>query len=383
MTSNNSEEVKRLVVVGGAGYLGRFLVDQLSVKYPKAEIIVVSRNRSKAMFFLGKPRVSVVSTIRGLNLKKGAIYNLAYEIGTSFRQSRQFAKQLADDLLVGLHHSFSGPFIHVSSIAVHGGMPSMDTVQPEPIRKSQKENLYSETKACIEQVLYRLCLKAGVQLFIVRSGNIMGPGSIWSTIIARRLAEGLPLLGKNMQHPSNTTYVGNLAHGLAQYAQVTDIHKSMNIQNFAEFGNVAWDVWVEAIAQLMNRKPVHWETDDIADFKPSLREDVGLIYRKALSTAFPLVSKGRASSRVVARCLDFIPNKDVKGKAKAYVADSNEKSLAYIEEQEYGLAQLFLQKTVFGVEGSPDGICNCLPYDLDAAQKSIENWARFCELKRT
>jgi hypothetical protein len=245
------------------------------------------------------------------------------------------------------------------------------------LKRINKSDPYCYAKGLLEEFFYEISDKNHLETAIIRSGNIVGPGSIWVIKLFTRLLEKKPIAGFQTEHASNGTFVGNLAFGIAKLLdQDLKLEKNCQIMNFAEFGNISWRQWTEPITTLMNIPFEKWPTDKLGIFKPSLTKDITRGLNIAVKAMIPVLAKGKASSRLISRFVDLGDPQLIKSKTKSYVKDRSF-SVSNIDSLEYAMAQIYLNETSMGLENVPEIIANQLPYGFDFAISSILNWARF------
>jgi hypothetical protein len=333
------------------------------------------------LFFSDLERVTFVNDLPNHTLKKCTLINLAFASGLTSRETVNMAKSLVGQLFAALDRNFQGRLIHVSTIAVHGFNFSKRVVPPIPLRHVCKTDAYTEAKGYTERVLQKLAAKRGIDTYIVRCGNVMGPGSTWANKIIMRLIDGLPLIGDSVAHVSNTTFVGNLVYGLGALSEIaSEVRKeTIGIVNFAEFGTVPWNDWIAPLAETLSIEPRAWSTDEIRDYRPRLFEDISMIKKAILGNCIPLLYRCRATSRYVQKVLNWTNADKLEARAKSLV-NSASATNGYINSQEYKMAQIYLNDVAFGLQGVPEAIRLSLPYSLEQAVKSIVEWARFSEL---
>jgi len=369
--------VDNIVVLGGAGYAGRYLVQHCRKIYPDSEIVVISRNKSKAMFFLGMDRVAVHDRMSDLNLRTCAVINLAYELGLSYKETRYLNETMIRNLFASLSADFSGIIIHISSIAVYCAFALDPDYVPGPLTRNNKSDLYTYAKCYAENLLCDLCAKSGLKLLVIRSGNIIGPGSDWIIKIIRRLIQHERLIGLDRSHPSNSTFIGNLIYAIGDYIDKGHaFSKNINFVNHAEFGAVPWNFWIDTISDFLKIKPVTWQSDDIADFLPNLRREIRSLVDASMKNAVRALYRGSSSRPLVDRLLNFVDARALRTRVEGFMGRTSSKRVA-LDFSEYKAAQIYLCNDTIGLEGNNADVTACLPYDLVSAKRSIINWMQF------
>ncbi|KAF7193544.1 dTDP-D-glucose 4,6-dehydratase [Pseudocercospora fuligena] len=198
------EDVRNILVTGGAGFMASWLVRHLTITYPDAYNIVsfdkldycASLNNTRAL--IGRPNFSFY---------KGDITNAAqvinclelYNIDTIFH----LAAQSHVDLSFGNSYTFTynnvygshvllesakkvgiKRFIHVSTDEVYGGVGNEDDDLPEGSMLAPT-NPYAASKAAAEMMIYSYQHSFKLPVIIVRSNNIYGPHQFPEKIIPK------------------------------------------------------------------------------------------------------------------------------------------------------------------------------------------------------
>jgi len=375
---DTGQPTKAIVIIGGTGYVGRYLTEYLSINFPNNKIIVVTRNISKSIFFINMKNVTVVSDIRELKLVNCTIINLAFAIGLTEKITLELFEEFMSKLKDSLADDFFGRIIHTSSIAVLGYPLKSELQKPKPLPTVIKAtDSYSMAKWHAEISFYKIAEKTKAKVYIVRCGNVVGPGSTWADKIVKRLIDKKPLIGSDKKYPSNMTFIGNLVYGLAELStgNYCSKDKNLRIMNFAEFGSISWEQWVLDVAEILKIEPCAWEVSNISECRPSLKEDMSHILREIMTVAIPLIYKSKATSKYVYKILNHLNAVSVKEKAKQVVY--NKKKSAYMDMQEFRMGQLFMNETKIGLEEVPVSIGNRLPYTYVKAIGSLKNWVKY------
>ena len=377
----NNPKLNKFVVIGGTGYLGRFLIKELLTQYPGCDIEIVTRNLSKAIFF-DSDNVTLKKNIQDVDLQNAVLFNLAFEQGVGFKDTQKKTELLVKNIKFALNKGTIQKLIHISSIVVQGKNLSKEMITPKALHKVSKNDPYCYAKGLIEKALCRFANFTKTPIIIVRSGNIIGPGSIWAQKLIIRLIEGAPVIAKNKVCPSNTTFVGNIAWALSQLASPNiKLPQKISIMNFAEFGNISWEEWINLIVNVGEFYPKVWQHNSIEALKPRLKRDLKQIFNRLVMEALPVFAKGSATNKIAIKISDLGKASDVKEKAKSIVSVAQKEGQFSIDIQEYSMALIFLNKIAFGTEGVPQSIAYSLPYSKKSAGRAISNWIHFASYR--
>ncbi|CAG8714149.1 15192_t:CDS:2, partial [Dentiscutata heterogama] len=185
--------IKNIMITGGAGFLGSFLVRKLAVLYPEFNIVVVDK-----LDYCGSlNNLKIIKGFPGYKFVKGditssdfmsfilrekkidTIIHLAAQthVDNSFGDSFEFTK----NNVMGTHVMLEAAkvhgikrFIHVSTDEVYGEVAktSPDCHEESILAPS---NPYSATKAAAECLVKAYHKSFGLPIIITRSNNIYGP----------------------------------------------------------------------------------------------------------------------------------------------------------------------------------------------------------------
>nr|CAG8495102.1 5750_t:CDS:2 [Entrophospora candida] len=186
-------QIKNIMVTGGAGFIGCFLVRKLVVLYPEYNVVVVDKldycgslNNLKVIkgmpnytFIKGDITSSDFMTFILREKKIDTIFHLAAQthVDNSFGDSFEFTK----NNVMGTHVMLEAAkvhgikrFIHVSTDEVYGEVAksSPDCHEESILAPS---NPYSATKAAAECLVKAYHKSFGLPIIITRSNNIYGP----------------------------------------------------------------------------------------------------------------------------------------------------------------------------------------------------------------
>ncbi len=246
----------KIVVTGGAGFLGSHIVDLLAETYPKAQIVVFDkltyagdlRNLEDAE---QKSKIDVVvgdicdqSLCRRTLSRADLLIHTAAEshVDNSFGNSLEFTTTnvLGTHVLLEACRFENVPrILHVSTDEVYGEIPSGSAHEGSPIMPT---NPYSASKAAAEMIVHGYWKSYKAPITMVRGNNIFGirqyPEKIIPIFIMKLLSgQKLPLHGngKNQRH-----YVSapDAARAVMTVVEKGELMQTYNIGSNEEYSNL-------------------------------------------------------------------------------------------------------------------------------------------------
>jgi len=372
--------VGTIVIIGGTGYLGRMLVEGLLKKYPECSILVVTRNLSKRLFY-DDERVKLVPRLSDISEKNALLINLAYEQDIGFIKTKKMFDKLFNELKMFVQKNTPQKVIHISSIAVTGNVENIYSSYPSKLRKVSKESSYTYSKGLWENALIKTSSQFNVEMNIIRCGNIMGAGSTWAMKLAERMIEKKPIIANNKKYSSNTTFIGNLVFFIGELInyQWEDKENKLFIMNFAEFGDIPWNMWSDHFKEVLNVEPQKWLNDDIHYFRPNVKSDIKFLKNEIIKLSIPFVFKSKALHKITIKFFDFFNIQQIKDKSKNFIEVHKIDNTMDIFE--YNMAKIYLNKNCFKLEGAPEIITKKLPFSFEQACKSMNQWLKYSGYK--
>src|SRR5882757_4887532 len=180
--------MNKILITGGAGFIGSHVVDALVARYPSSDIVVLDKmnyaaNINFIIDHLKSDRIRFVvgditdysgmlAATRGVDL----VFNLAAEshVGRSFDNSMEFTRTNTLGTHVILEASRQqnvSRFIHVSTDEVYGEVLGDNALEDQPLHPN---NPYSGSKAAAEMIIQSYWRSFGASAAIVRANNIYG-----------------------------------------------------------------------------------------------------------------------------------------------------------------------------------------------------------------
>ena len=244
--------IKRILVTGGAGFLGSHLCDRLVARGD--DVICVDNfftsQKSNIEHLLGKPNFELIrhDVTHPLWLEVDEVYNLACPAAPGHYQYNPI-KTIKTSVMgainmLGLAKRTRAKILHASTSEVYGD----PTVHPQP--ESYRGNVnpigpracYDEGKRAAETLMFDYHRSNRVRIHVVRIFNTYGPrmhpfdGRVISNFIRQALSgESITLYGDG-SHTRSFCYVDDLIDGMIAMMQAPDDFTGpVNLGNPAEF----------------------------------------------------------------------------------------------------------------------------------------------------
>lgn len=231
------KDVKNILVTGGAGFIGSFLVRKLVVLYPEYNIYVIDKldycgslHNLKAVkefpnySFTRGDITSADFTSFFLKEKKiDVIFHLAAQthVDNSFGDSFEFTK----NNVMGTHVLLEAAkirkiqrFIHVSTDEVYGEVINGPDCPEDTILSPT--NPYSATKAAAEMLVKAYHMSFGLPTMITRSNNVYGPYQFPEKITSKFVCS--LLRGKKL-------YIHGDGHNSRKYLYAADVANAIDL----------------------------------------------------------------------------------------------------------------------------------------------------------
>jgi len=271
----------RILVTGGAGFIGSHLVDRLIDERP--EILVIVDN-----FYLGEDKIRNLSPAK-LRFPSLKVY---HKDATKIRLMKRILKKESIDVVFNLaaiclpaslikpkwvhdtnvaiastfcellREDHFGTLIHFSSSEAYGSAEQIPMPEDHPLKPSTP---YGASKIASDHLILSYCTTFGIDASIVRPFNIYGPRQNEGTYAAvipqtiTRILQGEPpvIYGDGLQ-TRDYTYVTDLAEATIKIYKVKATRG--RVLNIASNSEMTIKELISKIAKLMNfRKPVLYE----------------------------------------------------------------------------------------------------------------------------
>jgi UDP-glucuronate decarboxylase len=287
--------IKRILVTGGAGFLGSHLCDRL-VKRGQDVICVdnfFTSQKSNIEHLLGKPNFELIrhDVTHPIWLEVDEIYNLACPAAPGHYQYNPI-KTIKTSVVgainvLGLAKRTKAKVLHASTSEVYGD-PDVHP-QPETYRGNVNpigpRACYDEGKRAAETLMFDYHRSNGVKIRVVRIFNTYGPrmhpfdGRVVSNFVRQALAgNDITLFGDGSQSRS-FCYVDDLIDGLLKMMDTPgEFTGPVNIGNPQEF---TIKQLAEQVVELSNSKSKIVQTRPLPEDDPIQRQpDISLARKK-------------------------------------------------------------------------------------------------------
>ncbi|KAI8393911.1 uncharacterized protein BYT42DRAFT_552648 [Radiomyces spectabilis] len=253
------QDIKSILVTGGAGFIGSFLVRKLVVLYPEYHIYVVDKldycgsiNNLKILndfpnytFIKGDITSSDFMAFILKEKKIDVIFHLAAQthVDNSFGDSFEFTR----NNVMGTHVMLEAAkvhrvrrFIHVSTDEVYGEVVSRpDCVENTILAPS---NPYSATKAAAECLVKAYHMSFGLPIMITRSNNVYGPyqypEKITSKFVCSLLRGGKCYIHGDGHNSRKYLYAADVADAFDMVLHKGQVGETYNIGSAFEISNL-------------------------------------------------------------------------------------------------------------------------------------------------
>lgn len=191
----------RILITGGAGFLGFWVAEQLRMIYPESAVGIIDRRLStpiSSVYFLQADLIAhSEATSAFANFKPTHVVHLASTVlrGDSNSTPESYlAHETTLHKTVGdlcMKHRIQ-KLIYTSSAAVYGEPDQVPTLETAPCRPI---SLYGKAKLAGEEYFHALAATTGVKVLILRLASLYGPGARSGVVydLFERSQNGSPL----------------------------------------------------------------------------------------------------------------------------------------------------------------------------------------------
>jgi nucleoside-diphosphate-sugar epimerase len=182
MTSTSNSRAK-LLVTGGTGFTGGYLVRRLVANGNSVRALVRSPEKGKALADLGVEMVQGDVTNPASLRKAMEGVEMVYHIAGAFRQEKISDKKMWEINCHGVQNMLDAAvaagtvqrFVHCSTIGVHGDIKDPPATEDTPYAPG---DVYQESKAGGEKIAFEYMKQGKLPVAIFRPGGIYGPGDM-------------------------------------------------------------------------------------------------------------------------------------------------------------------------------------------------------------
>ena len=279
---------RRILVTGSTGFIGSRLCELLSLEYCLPYRALV-RNFSRAVRIA---RLNIEMAAGDLadpeSLRKAvtgcdAVVNLAHSDDRSARRETA-------SLVAACKQAKVERLVHISSMAVHGPTPAVETVTEanSPIRRWKE--VYSDAKAEAERVVADSAKRGDLRAVILRPTIVYGPFSGFVRAVVEEARRGFITLIDNGAGICNAVYVDDVCDAVLA-ALVTE---NVNGEGFLINGpsRITWHDFNTTFANLVTGpKAVHnYSAQEVVSHwrarRPTARDTINSVVRLVSSPAF-------------------------------------------------------------------------------------------------
>lgn len=248
--------MKKIVVTGGAGFIGSHIVEMLLARYPQAHVVILDKmtyatNIRGILHLASDPRVTLIVgdvcemwTCQKAVKDADLVIHAAAEshVDNSFGNSLEFTRSntLGTHTLLEACRTSNVPrIIHVSTDEVYGQIIKGKADEDYPLKPT---NPYSASKAAAEMVVQGYLQSFKIPALILRANNIFGIRQFPEKIIPKfimTLMKGEKLTlhgtGKNTRHYLCALDLVNALQILIEKGQIGETY---NIGTVEEYQNI-------------------------------------------------------------------------------------------------------------------------------------------------
>ncbi len=249
-------QFKKILITGGAGFIGSHVVDAIISQYPESRVIVFDKmNYAANIHFLlhhiqnGRVQLvvgdiadfpAVMTVMKGVDL----VLNLAAEshVGRSFGNSIEFTRTntLGTHMLIEAARRHGvGRFIHISTDEVYGEILTGAASEAQPLHPN---NPYSGSKAAAEMIIQSYRRSFGLPVIITRANNMFGtrqfPEKIIPKFIINTLKSQPMVLHGDGSHLRHYLAAQDFAQALTLIVENGRLGEAYNVGSDEEYSNV-------------------------------------------------------------------------------------------------------------------------------------------------
>lgn len=170
-------KIKRILVTGGAGFLGKHVVGQISRDYPNAQIIVP---RSKDVDL--RDRIQTLDYFK--QIKPNVVVGIAARLGGIGDNRKYPAFYFSDNMMIGMNTIDASKELNVDKLVLIGTVCSYPKITPVPFKEEDLWNGYPEptngaygiSKKAVAEYALAVNKQFGLNVVNLLLTNLYGPG---------------------------------------------------------------------------------------------------------------------------------------------------------------------------------------------------------------
>lgn len=236
--------MSKILISGASGYIGRFLFNYL--KEMGHEVYGLLRDPKRKVFYPMNMRTLFINEAKK-SLNWDGVVHLAFGLSEILKQSIKENVKLTKELMEIAMIS-KAKYVYTSSIAVVGYCNSVKDSAFKELRSISTEDAYTKIKGYLETFIAEYSKKTDIDNSIIRVGNVMGPGSAWTSLLLDQVYNIKRDLNKKAF--SNATSIFNLIRLIGNTIILKQ--KKERIILSTEFSNYTWGDWIENIFKHKN-----------------------------------------------------------------------------------------------------------------------------------
>lgn len=214
---SNDLSGKRVLVIGGTGFVGSRLVERLIEA--NASVRVLVRNFSTAVRITRFPiemmrgdvtdAEAVAAAVTGCDI----VFHCAYGNSGDNREQRLVTVQGTENVLAAALRAKVERVVYLSTLSVYGLWPDDDLDETAPRRYSGGG--YADSKLDAEKIAQKYAKERGLPLVILQPTIIYGPfGPFWTVDVLARLKRGPVMLINDGEGLCNVVYIDDVVSAL-------------------------------------------------------------------------------------------------------------------------------------------------------------------------
>jgi nucleoside-diphosphate-sugar epimerase len=251
--SENFPVDKPVLVTGANGFIGLRLVHRLVANGNQVRAFVLPNElispEMPASVTVCRGDVADRASVEAAMAGVGTVLHLASLVGDGFSEAQHARVTVGGTAhVLGIAAKHHARCVLISSIVVYG-----DAIAREPCPESHAHGVaagaYSRAKQAQEKLALNLVESEGLQLSIVRPGNVYGPGPTpWVRDVLAKLKKGLPILIGGGDFNAGMVYVDNVVDVIVRAA--TRPEALGEIYNALDGSDITWRQYGSDLAEI-------------------------------------------------------------------------------------------------------------------------------------